>query len=86
MQVAVESRNCSLPEIVPLVRAVQADIQNVLRIFETESSRCRLRMILTRFIARVLNNNRKFFKSGHIDMVTSHTKLEGEMHCRLSDN
>jgi hypothetical protein len=57
MLVAVESHDCSLSEVVPLVRAVQADVRNVSRILKTESSRCILRMILTRFITRVLRNN-----------------------------
>jgi hypothetical protein len=57
MLAAFESRDCSLSEIVPLVREVQADMRNVSCILETELSRCILRMILTRFIAPVLRNN-----------------------------
>jgi hypothetical protein len=57
MPVAVESRGCSLSEIILLVKAVQADMRNVSRIHETKSSRCILRMVLTRFIARVLRNH-----------------------------
>jgi hypothetical protein len=57
MLLAVESRDCTLGEIAPLVLMVQSEIQNVSSFIETRPSMQILRTILARFIARILTNN-----------------------------
>jgi hypothetical protein len=57
MLAAVESRDCTLSEIVPLFREVQANVRTVFGVLDTETSKQILHIILARFYARLLTNN-----------------------------
>jgi hypothetical protein len=57
MLLAVESRNCTLSEIVPLVREVQDRLWKVVAILETATVKEILRIIMVRFFIGFLMNN-----------------------------
>jgi hypothetical protein len=57
MFLSVESRDCTLSEIVPLARQVHASWRKIFGVLETDTGKEILHLIVAHFIGRLLTNN-----------------------------